>query len=374
MKTLKKYGGKVIGHGGFGCIFNPSLKCEIVNDSDDLSHSSKTLYQSKKKISKMIKSEKYLKEEYNEIQQILPKLSKIPHYKNYFILHQIKCKPLRITKKDMKNFKKECKKFVEYDRKHLMQLNTLVSVYGGLSVEKFVQKYKYHAAKMGLLHAQLINLLRFAIIPMNSQGVYHCDIKLDNMVYNNQSVKLIDWGFTSMFPTSSLMQIPHKFSSFPWHFNMPVTVVLFSDSVQTLISTQIKLNYSTETIATNIFNNCKDGKNRGHYDTLHSDYKHLMFPDDFDNHVINIFTEALNKYIVDEKFMRYQFFSEIYVHNVDLHGFVISLSDVVRHNPDLRIKVNAIVKEFCYGMFFQRIDKKYLIDTVAKIFQIAINK
>ena len=74
---INKYslGGSAIASGGFGCVFNPSLKCE--NKKKD-----------KNKISKLM-IEKYAYKEYDEIKLLKLKLQSIKNYQDYFLQHLI---------------------------------------------------------------------------------------------------------------------------------------------------------------------------------------------------------------------------------------------------------------------------------------------
>ena len=60
-------GGKSIGHGGFGCVFRPSIKCNSNSPSN-------------KEISKLM-LKKDAEEEFNEISFFATILSKIKNYK-----------------------------------------------------------------------------------------------------------------------------------------------------------------------------------------------------------------------------------------------------------------------------------------------------
>jgi hypothetical protein len=95
MDTNNKQGGKVLASGGFGCVFTPALKC-IGNQTRD-----------KNKISKLM-TNKHAKEEYNELVYVNSKLKLIPNYKNYFLIDDFTlCKPSKLTKDDLKNYR-EC--------------------------------------------------------------------------------------------------------------------------------------------------------------------------------------------------------------------------------------------------------------------------
>jgi hypothetical protein len=99
-KTRKYYknnkGGKVIASGGYGCVFNPALKC--VGSSKRETN----------KISKLM-TEKHATQEYEEINKIKNKLDSIPNYKDYFLIYDaILCKPSKLTTSDLSAFNDKC--------------------------------------------------------------------------------------------------------------------------------------------------------------------------------------------------------------------------------------------------------------------------
>jgi hypothetical protein len=89
--TRRKQGGKVIGSGGYGCVFRPALRCNG------------TRKRASKTISKLMLN-KYVKREYMEITKYLPILQKIPNYKNYFIIEGANvCQPAPFTRLDLRH-------------------------------------------------------------------------------------------------------------------------------------------------------------------------------------------------------------------------------------------------------------------------------
>jgi len=89
-------GGKVIASGGYGCVFNPSLRCE-----------GKTKRQNNL-ISKLM-VEKNAKEEFDEINLLKEKLNKIKNYENYFLIYDVSiCKPNKLTISDLDEYANKC--------------------------------------------------------------------------------------------------------------------------------------------------------------------------------------------------------------------------------------------------------------------------
>ena len=75
-------GGDVIGSGGFGCVFQPSLQCA----DDDSNNKS-----SKKYITKVM-LKRHADEEYNIIKGFRSILKKVKNYEKYFLLKNVsKC-------------------------------------------------------------------------------------------------------------------------------------------------------------------------------------------------------------------------------------------------------------------------------------------
>ena len=89
-------GGYVIGSGGFGCVFQPSLQCKTPDTNDKYTG---------KKITKLMMKE-HADEEYDIITDFQSKLRSIKNYGDYFLLQNIsKCDELKdLTKRDLKGY------------------------------------------------------------------------------------------------------------------------------------------------------------------------------------------------------------------------------------------------------------------------------
>ena len=94
--TNKINGGKVIGSGGFGCIFKPALKCK--NKEERLENG----------ITKLMKM-KHTKKEFESITKYKKLLDTIPDYSKYFLIDGFStCEPDTLTNKDLVKFDKKC--------------------------------------------------------------------------------------------------------------------------------------------------------------------------------------------------------------------------------------------------------------------------
>ena len=95
-KTKKNYrnnkGGKVLASGGYGCVFNPALKCEGASKRES------------NKISKLM-TDKHATQEYEEINKIKDKLYLIRNYEDYFLIYDSTlCRPAKLTASDLTAF------------------------------------------------------------------------------------------------------------------------------------------------------------------------------------------------------------------------------------------------------------------------------
>jgi hypothetical protein len=226
MELNNKYGGKVLASGGFGCVFMPALKC-INNTTRD-----------KDKISKLM-TNKHAKEEYDELVYLNSKLKFIPNYSNYFLIDDFSlCKPSKLTKNDLTNFK-ACKTFVKEKitldniNNSLDKLLALNMPYGGITIEQFIINNKNRENLMEL-NNKLIELLKNGILKMNKKHLYHSDIKASNILLlmankNDMKVRLIDWSLTVEYIPFKNIPFPKNWKNRPLQFNVPFSIILFTD-------------------------------------------------------------------------------------------------------------------------------------------------
>jgi serine/threonine protein kinase len=226
MDINNKYGGKVLATGGFGCVFTPALKC--IGDKN----------REKDKISKLM-TNKHAKEEYDELVNLNSKLKMIPNYKNYFLIDDFTlCKPTKLTKKDLINFK-ECEIFKKDNitskniNNSLDKLTALNMPYGGITIENFIMN-NITNQKLIELNNQLLELLKDGIIKMNKKHIYHSDIKPSNILIlmqktNNMEVRLIDWSLSVEYIPFKNNPFPNNWKNRPLQFNVPFSIVLFTD-------------------------------------------------------------------------------------------------------------------------------------------------
>ena len=226
MDINNKYGGKILATGGFGCVFTPALKC--INNKN----------REKDKISKLM-TNKHAEEEYDELINLNNKLKTIPNYKSFFLIDDITlCKPSKLTKTDLTNFK-DCDIFKKHNitskniNNSLDKLTALNMPYGGITIEHFIITNKNNEYLIDL-NNQLIELLKNGILKMNKKHIYHSDIKSSNILIlmpneAKMKVRLIDWSLTVEYIPFKNNPFPHNWKNRPLQFNVPFSIVLFTD-------------------------------------------------------------------------------------------------------------------------------------------------
>jgi serine/threonine protein kinase len=223
---FKKKGGNVIASGGYGCVFSPALKCEG------------STKRNKNYITKLM-TERHAKDEYDEINSIKEKLKDIPEYKDYFLVSDLTlCKPAKLEKSDIKSFKKKCsalpKDKITKDNinNSLDKVLALNMPNGGIPVDDYLYDDGSFEKLLNTNNA-LIKLLQNGIIPMNERNIYHCDIKDSNIlvVENNNKLlaRLIDWGLSTQYIPDKDNEFPKTWRNRPLQFNVPFSVIIFSD-------------------------------------------------------------------------------------------------------------------------------------------------
>lgn len=341
-KTSKNIkGGKVLSSGGFGCIFQPALKCKTTKNRQDNS------------VSKLMKK-KYAIKEYDEIVKYLPQLEKIPNYQDYFLINNIStCDPDDLDDNDLENFDKKCSALTKHGftkenvNKNLGKLKIITMPYGGVDVGDFIEKSKINYKKLLHLNKSLQALLQKGIIPMNEEGIYHCDIKdsnilvqeLDDMLYT----RLIDWGLSTSFTKEK--GVPTIVSNRPFQFNVPFSNVLFNKLFKKMYDEFLKKNPDPDyiTIRSFVINytvTWVDERGPGHLRTLNG-----LFRDMFENTIKNVddkfkeeiieynytfyfifeyLSQILFKFTKGANFEIMKYFSEVFLKNIDIWGFIMS--------------------------------------------------
>lgn len=350
--TKNKQGGKVIACGGYGCVFNPALKCKESNQSKEGKKRGK---RDKNKITKLM-IHKYATREFEEINSIKKILDKIPNYEKYYLLDNITmCKPAKLTKKDLQSFTKKCKALPKHNitksniNSKLDQLTALNIPNGGVPVDDFLYTDGNYR-KLYNTHTSMVQLLKNGIIPMNKHHVYHSDIKDSNILIQETNTKLttrlIDWGLTVKYSPKTKQSFPRYWRNRPFQFNTPFSIILFTDLFYEKYTKYLKNGGEPEEgqlkpFIINYIHEWMKKRGAGHYKFI-NEIMFLLFQNSF-THISKeeraniIETEITFSYMVDyivNILVHYTHFTEdgtlnlreyldnVFVKNIDVWGFI----------------------------------------------------
>ena len=331
-----KIGGNVIGSGGFGCVFRPALKCK---------GKKRTV---KKMISKLM-SVKHAKSEYQEIQTFKKLLHTIPNYGHYFLLNDITiCKPDALTTEDLRDFNSNCSALTDdYSSETINsavdnELQLLTMPDGGMDLQEYMRTIDYK--DLPSINNTLINLLVNGIIKMNKKKVLHADIKDSNILMDG---RLIDWGLST---TYTLSEIPTKLKNRTIYYNSPFSNVLFNNVFNSMYSYFLSITPNATYAVTRIFveeyiQKWFEHRGHGHYNLIKRFFK-CLFVDSLSREnpvmdfIVDYITTILTEYTKGGKIDLLKYFTDVYIHIVDVYGFLTVYLSIMELLADNYTKLN----------------------------------
>ena len=301
-------------------------------------------------------------EELAEIKKFAVILKKIPNYTYFFLIENITLCPVsKLTDEDLYEFNNKCKSLVKHDfsgsniNLKLDRLLILQMPYGGISLSKFIDTHN-SSISLKNIHISLIKLLQNGIIPMNKKDLYHCDIKSSNILIQESKEnilypKLIDWGLSVYFKNKNV--IPDNLFRRPFQFNVPFSIILFSDTFvkmyQEFLNTHsTPTTYLYREFTINFILIWINERGLGHLKAINKQISKLyeknikiknknnILKYDFTYyHIIEYISSILEKYTIKGIFLIDRYFKEVFIKNVDIWGFICSyypIYDVLYNN------------------------------------------
>ena len=200
-----KHGGAAIDVGAFGCVFRPAIKCKGRPDY--------------KGVSKLMRKGDATEEYEDNIRKFNVVLSKIDNATDYFIISGIEyCGELEdLSPDDVKTGHNICPNIVKDTiNMELDEYAALQQPDGGISINKYMNDNPNVEFFINL-NENMIKLIQNAIVPMNKLGVYHFDIKPDNILLGDDAkCRLIDWGISILLNSWQIEY--HEFETFSEKF------------------------------------------------------------------------------------------------------------------------------------------------------------
>tara|TARA_Y100000389_G_scaffold98325_1_gene95001 strand:+ start:1093 stop:2358 length:1266 start_codon:yes stop_codon:yes gene_type:complete len=404
-------GGKVVGSGGFGCVFYPSLNCKknfLFWDAKKFNGISKL------SLKKEIKKE----EELNN--KIKPIILNIKNHNNYFLIHHIgSCSPAKLSETDLEQYEL-CDSLInlgitkENINKNLNKLLILNIPYGGIDLYDYMSNVfreesrimppfgnKDFIKQFSFYNKKFINLLKHAIIPMNNLGLIHNDIKSNNLLINDKNlkdgIKIIDWALCSIL-TNKTTTIPENIKYRGVQFNLPFSSIVFNpdfiDSYHTHINKYntmdiqyINIKKLIQDFLVDIFNDYYIFF--GHSLYIINYFFPLIYKDsnkildeyaEFNKNIIgfefliNYVTSVLLNFTDFEKmkFNVEEYYYNVFSYNSDIWGFLSLYIDILfifKNNNFNKKHIINLVKKFLYNEKYaiEQIPLKELLKDIANL-------
>jgi serine/threonine protein kinase len=377
-----KIGGKPIKSGSYGCVFKPALKCDKPK-SDNLEYG----------ISKLM-DEDAAKIEFDTILEVQSHIKAIPNNNDYFLVNAIKmCTPEKLSPTDLNDFDTVCNdivKYTGYDKNiinnNLKHFKIINMPYGGIDLNDFWKRLLDVPARdkkkiFSSVNSILIRLLENGIIPLNKTGFYHLDVKGGNILISDdiKYARLIDWGVSQKLNEHNVS--PSKFIQ-EFQFNIPFTNILFNSNINKWLQEELKNMNNTKIniksisllamkqITKNILDKAMKDRGEGHYMII---IYYIIVLYNMDNglnqpEATNFALDLISTYIATALmnytdssgvFQLKKYCAEVYLHNVDVWGFIMSYIQIIIYAKEIKgtpnykrefIKaVSDIIINYCYN-------------------------
>lgn len=386
LRSNNENAGEAIAAGGFGCVFRPPIKCRdpLLNRAlETKPYITKLMRKSdaKSEMAENVRILSIVKDIPNYKQYFL--LDDIFECSDFGPLTASDKTDFDTTCRNLGNLGITADNVNrETSRQKLSAINIPdggVSIYDRMMDigKEFIKKKDAIALeKFGLLNWGLISTLERAIIPMNKLGLLHLDLKGENMLVNTDfysldnrnvmpKVYVIDWGLAGVIGSNTKDLIP-EVTSGPLQFNVPFSNILFNPETQQQITDYCMVLFDTaktenflpksalKPLAAFLLHNNAKFEGSGHTSYINQclqfltrvvnikiedSHKQWNISDDcfqnsslVYNYVINYLAKILERYLNPhenktsntEMFDAERYFHEVYRHNVDIWGFLMS--------------------------------------------------
>ena len=351
-------------------------------------------------------------DEMEEIEGILKFIKKNPNNSKYFIINdQVSiCKPAPLSKEDLHNYDKVCLNTKVGQsginstniNENLDKLNIINQIDGGKDLDVYIQTHyfkklnnKERLVEFRKLNTSLINLLINAIVKINKDGLYHLDIKGSNILLGKDgNTRLIDWGasfvyhplqntkiqdiYSSKSITNSKYNIPQRiFNKAIFQFNLPFSIILFFENFDDILIDKMDkiketklaekneiVNYLAEEIILISLKESGEGHfqlileymiNTYNYGNNNNNNNSIFTQKDAYNVIIQYISNVLLNFLDFStfKFNLEKFFNNVFRHNIDVYGFLMSYNDFIlqddKKEENIYKELAEIIIEFCYS-------------------------
>jgi len=232
---------------------------------------------------------------------------------------------------------------------------------GGLPVDDYFYS-DGSLKKIYNVHLSLLKLLKEGIVPMNKKNVYHCDIKDSNVLVDvsreKLKTRLIDWGLSTEYTPFKQDPFPKSWRNRPLQFNVPFSVIIFSESFIEKYSQFIKEEGVPDEIqlkpfVINYINSWMKERGSGHYKFINE----IMF---------TLFSNSLTTISEDLK-------PKVVETQITMSYIVNYIIDVLVHFTKFREDGTLNLREYLDNVFIQIVDIWGFITVYFPILEILSN-
>lgn len=313
--------------GAQGCVFIPSLKCKGLPRNMNDGNISKLGYKEGSDF------------EMREYAKITPFIRKIRNYDKYFNIRVHSCEPDVLSTSDLINFNEVCRLnfndsiTAENVNANLDKLRAINMPNLGLDLKEWMERLPLDARRLRLLNNHISELLLRAVVPMNTLGVMHNDLKSENLMMDlkEHHVRIIDWGLAGV--TSPHQVIPARyFMNNPVTYNRPFSTMIISSEIDGLMQNymspqrRVAAPEDLKPFVNGLYNEYRNLAPSGHRYFTHC--FEAMFNLNTET-ASAVLTEAVEKYNADilyhftsatGKFRLHEYFDKVYRYNTDVWG------------------------------------------------------
>ena len=347
----------VIGEGAYGCIHKPSLKCK-----------DKYIADYKNKVSKLLQK-RFADKELSEYSLV----ECIDKEHSFYLGNPTECSPEK--SKQTEDSIKKCKHSEEL-LKEFDDLALLIMDDGGVNMKDYSDNLtkwkptKENKQKVEVLWLEFYRIVK-AIDIFLKKGVLHLDIKPQNIVLNEETMRLnlIDFGLTATVEEKMKQSYDSRNQTAIYHWSYPFEFHFLNRNVYEEFASKTeseKIEYF-ETILQNIKEKKKDPDTAAfaHFFSFISSKDDVNI--DFIRNSLNGFYATITQEIHKQT---YKVFTQKSIHSVDLYGLgitILYMTTRMKHLMDK--KLFKLINDLAYKMIESQLSKRYTIEKVVSEYE-----
>lgn len=349
-------GGKATIYGSVGCIFSPAISC----NKRELTENEKKTY-----ISKLMLPEEAEKE-MRKVNIINKKLSFINQTEKFVkhlpILSTYMCNNPKITHSDIENVKicenvKGFENIKQYNPEMFRHFKMLNMINSGEDLFEYRKKLNLNINKHSNDFLRKMTALVECIFTLNNYGIFHCDLKIENITYNTNEdcLSIIDFGRSLIVEDEK--KTVDSLNDIAFDFNILPQIFFFHSDLP-LIDNEINMR---EILIKKINNSINGELMLKEFSSIFS-VKEKNIIKVLSKMLFNVYT---NNELHEAKNLN-NYFHEIFKWNLDIWSMFLVLNNLYS-NTDQSKKVKSIAKNFFELSLVKRINHEKIKEMIESL-------